>query len=317
MKLDAIERMALLDVLSVPVANYNVLHELRRVKGLAGFNNKEKEQLGFRTLQSGELVFDRTAAEDMFLEVPLDEWTIEFVRNRLEALNKQNQLHEDWMTLYEKFVKIDSIRLPEQDAETAEKLRELRKGRKTVAVVGFAPESCSLAPYGDDVELWGMNEAHAYAWMKRATRWFQIHDTFGQPIAKRGIKTHAKWIRDNPWDIPIYMIRSDPDIKKSVAYPLDEICEKALGNIRRGDDKIKYFCSSFDYQMGVAILEDFERIEVYGIDMASTNEYKKQKPSAEMWIGIALGRGVEVYLPPSSKLMKSDLYGGREQGSGW
>jgi hypothetical protein len=305
-------------LLSIPVANYNVLHELRRVQGLVGFNNKEMIAVNERGIPgaNGGVFLPAEVDEELALDVPLDEWTIQFVHDRLVELDKKNQLRATMMTLYEKFVTVQP-RLPEQDEETAAKLRELRKGKKTVAIVGFAPESCSLAPYKDDVELWGMNEAHAYAWMKRATRWFQIHDSFGQPVAKRGIKTHHKWLKDNAWSIPIYMIREDPEIKKSVAYPLDEVCEKVFGKIRRGDDKIKYFCSSFDYQMGVAILEDFERIEVYGINMASNNEYKKQKPSAEFWLGIALGRGAEVYLPPNCQLMKSDIYGGREQGSGW
>src|SRR5512139_578370 len=70
--------------------------------------------------------------------------------------------------------------LPPQEPETAAKLRKLRKGKKTVAIVGMAPSSCSLAPYTEPkeaVEIWGLNEAHAFQWMKRADRWFQIHNS--------------------------------------------------------------------------------------------------------------------------------------------
>ena len=53
--------------------------------------------------------------------------------------------------------------LPPQDPETAAKLRELRKGKKSVAIVGLAPTSCSLAPFDEEgVEIWGLNEAHAF-----------------------------------------------------------------------------------------------------------------------------------------------------------
>ncbi|MCK4815325.1 hypothetical protein KA005_06110, partial [bacterium] len=70
------------------------------------------------------------------------------------------------------------ITLVHQDPKTAKKLKKLRKGKKTVAVVGLAPTSCSLAPYDDpEVEIWGLNEAHAFPWMKRWDRWFQIHAT--------------------------------------------------------------------------------------------------------------------------------------------
>jgi len=60
--------------------------------------------------------------------------------------------------------------LQTQDPVTAQRLRDLRKGKKTVAVVGMAATSCSLARFDDeDVEIWCLNEAHAFPWMKRAT----------------------------------------------------------------------------------------------------------------------------------------------------
>ena len=43
--------------------------------------------------------------------------------------------------------------LPPQDPKVAKKLRRARKGKKTVALVGLSPSSCSLAPFDDeDVE---------------------------------------------------------------------------------------------------------------------------------------------------------------------
>ena len=314
MKLDATERMAMLEVLTVPTGNYSLLNVLRKTRELLGFDKGEMEVLDFRK-RGEEVVFDRAAAKRMWKEIPIDDFTIQFAHDRLDALDKAGNLREEYMPLYEKFVMINPI-LPEQDEETAARLRELRKGKKTVAVVGFAPSSSSLAPYKEDVELWGLNEMHAFSWMKRATRWFQIHDTFRAKIAKRYIKSHYDWLKKNPWSIPVYMIKAQPEVPNSLDYPIDAVCD-LLGGVRRGEDRIRYFCSSFDYMMGVAILEKFERIEVYGIDMASDNEYAKQKPSAEMWIGIALGKGIEVYLPPMCQLMKSDMYGGMEQGSGW
>ena len=98
--------------------------------------------------------------------------------------------------------------LPEEDKETTKKLKKLRKGKKTVALVGMAPTSCSLAPYNDeDCEIWMLNESHAFPWAKRATRWFQIHETksWKRYIAKRDILGHADWLHRNPLDIPIYM----------------------------------------------------------------------------------------------------------------
>jgi len=210
--------------------------------------------------------------------------------------------------------------LAPQDSETAAKLRELRKGKKTVALVGMAPTSCALAPYDDtDVEIWALNEMHAFPWLKRASRWFQIHssESWHRPIAKRDIVGHYDWLKENPWNIPIYMQYWNEEIPNAIAYPLREVCQEAFANIRRGDDKIKYFTSTFAYMMGIATLEKFERIEIYGFEMAATEEYIEQKGCAEFWMGLAMGRGVEIYTPDNCILLWSSLYGGNEQGAGW
>ena len=207
-----------------------------------------------------------------------------------------------------------------QDEATAARLRELRQGKKTVALVGMAPTSCALAPYDDlDVEIWGLNEMHAFPWMKRATRWFQLHhsDSWHRPVAKRAVHNHLEWLKSNPWNIPVYMQYWNEEVPNAVAYPLREVSEMAFGNFRRGDETIKYFTSTLAYYMGIALLEGFDRIEIYGFEMAATEEYIEQKGCAEFWIGLAMGRGVEIYIPDNCILMWSSLYGGNEQGAGW
>ena len=210
-----------------------------------------------------------------------------------------------------------------QDPVTAAELRRARKGKKTVAIVGLAPSSCSLAPFDDpteDVEIWGLNEAHAFSWFKRADRWFQIHDSdsWKRYIAKRDVRGHYDWLRRNPWDIPIYMQYQQDIIPRSVGYPLHDVVENIFPKFWRGDNnKVKYFTSTFAYYMGIAILEKFERIEIYGFEMADDIEYVKQKACAEFWIGVAMGRDIEVYTPPNCQILSSTLYGGSEQGAGW
>jgi len=210
--------------------------------------------------------------------------------------------------------------LSPQDPETAAELRELRKGKKTVAIVGMAATSCSLAPYEEEgVEIWGLNEAHAFSWMKRADRWFQIHATesWKRYIAKRDVRGHFDWLKKNEWDIPIYMQYYHELVPKSIGYPLHEVIEQVFHNFRRGNEKVKYFTSTLAYMMGIAILENFERIEIYGFEMSDEIEYVKQKACAEFWIGNAMGRGIEIYTPPNCQILWSALYGGNEQGAGW
>ena len=249
--------------------------------------------------------------------------------------------------------------LKHQDPETAEKLHKLRKGKKTVAMVGLAPTSCSLAPFEDeDVEIWGLNEAHAFQqWFTRWDRWFQIHDSksWKRYIAKRDVRGHYDWLKrfhygefesrkqpdehdwqdlsdftksenghksvlvDDKWEKlkPIYFQYWNSEIPNSIGYPLKEVCDIAFKNFRRGDAKVKYFTSTLAYMMGIAVLEEFERIEIYGFELADDIEYVKQKACAEWWIGFAMGRGIEVYTPPNNQIMFSALYGGDEQGAGW
>src|SRR3990167_664695 len=151
--------------------------------------------------------------------------------------------------------------LPPQDPETAAKLLELRKGKKTVAIVGMAPTSCSLAPFDDlECEIWALNESHAFPWMKRATRWFQIHanESWKRYIAKRDVRGHFDWLKQNPLDIPIYLQYWSELVPKSIGYPLREVVDEVFPNFRRGEAKVKYFTSTLAYMMGIAVLEKFE-----------------------------------------------------------
>jgi hypothetical protein len=252
-------------------------------------------------------------------EVHLDNWTKEYIEAALKKLDEEGKLPLGYLSVYDKFVFYDpSDQLDPQDPEIAERLRGLRKGKETVALVGLASSSCGLAPFGDnDVQIWGANEAHAFKFFTEADAWFQVHNSYRQKIAKRGIHGHYDWLRENPWEIPIYSPHVLKGVPHSTAYPLDDVCYEFLGNIRKGDREIKYFNSSFDYMVALALLQRYERIEVYGFDMAGDNEYSLQKPSAEFWLGVAAGRGVEIYLPEQSKLLSGNLYGGAEQGEAW
>jgi len=247
--------------------------------------------------------------------------------------------------------------LQPQDPETAAKLRKARKDKKTVAFVGLAPTSCSLAPFDDlDVEIWCLNESHAFPqWLKRWDRWFQIHadHSWQRIIAKRDVVDHFDWLqKEHPSEResrtykktslfarlrhilhkdeftheekrkeknlkPIYMQYWHPQVPNSVGYPLREVNQLAFNNFWRGDKKVKYYTSTFCYMMGIAMLEKFERVEIYGFEMADEIEYVQQKAAAEFWIGLALGKGVEVYTPPNCQILWSAMYGGNEQGAGW
>jgi hypothetical protein len=62
--------------------------------------------------------------------------------------------------------------------------------------------------------------------------------------------------------------------------------------------------------IALAILEGFEEIHIYGVNMSHFTEYQIQKPSVEYYLGLAKGLGIKIYVPPVSDLLKSNfLYG--------
>lgn len=217
-----------------------------------------------------------------------------------------------------KHIRDDNLdkQLPSQDAETATKLHKLRSGKKTVALVGLSPSSCSLAPFEDDeVEIWCLNEAHDFPWLLRATRWFQLHprESFMREVAVRNVRGHYDWLKDEHGFL-IYMQFQHEDVPDSVEYPLLDMLDEFFGKTRKGDEKVKYFTSTFAYMVALAISEGFERIEVYGFEMTNEEEWSAQKSCAEFWLGVIIGRKLELLLPEDSRLLWGPLYGYEGQG---
>ena len=191
----------------------------------------------------------------------------------------------------------------------ADFLRASRKGKKTVAIVGAGWNTAAWAPWGEDgVEVWGMNESHGYPWfdVENTTRWFQIHPKVS--FTKEHKCNHWGWLREEH-PFLIYMDRVYDDVPSSTKYPLRDIQNKLINNFYRGEEKVeKLFSSTCDYEVALALLEGFERIELYGIEMVLEGEYAFQREGISFWIGKAEGMGVELWIPEKSSLLVMPLY---------
>src|SRR3990167_9912925 len=197
----------------------------------------------------------------------------------------------------------------------------IEQKRSKVAIVGFAGTTRHLAPFDDkEFEIWGLNEAHRQPWMKRITRWFQIHERWDFTKQNNtSYKEHWEWLqREHPF--PIYMQEKYPDIPSSVEFPLDQVVGTFLRNVKRGTSANtysnqkeleinEYFTSSFAYMCSLALLEGFKTIHVYGFEMATDTEYRYQKGSTEYWLGIATALCDEVYIPFECRLLGGAKYG--------
>ena len=202
--------------------------------------------------------------------------------------------------------------LPVLDEQTDRELREARKGKKTVAIVGVALSTATLAPYDDrEVEIWALNEMYSLSWAKRITKLFQIHAEKSWKVDKKTKYGHTinsySWLKKT--NIPVYMRCRHEEIPFSIEFPLCEIRETLLGKLRLGDKRIHFYTSTPAYMIAMAIREGFERIELYGFEMTDDTDYAEQKPGFLFWIGLALGKGIEVYAPPESQYLVAPLYG--------
>ena len=167
--------------------------------------------------------------------------------------------------------------------------------RKKVAIVGFAASSCLDAPFNDPTySIWGMNQLYRH--IPRADRMFEIHENYYEYVVEG--TDHCGWLRTA--QIPVYMTRHWPEFPSSVRFPLEKMVKK-FG---------KYFTSSIAYMLALAIVEGFEQIDLYGVDLSVGTEYFHQRPCVEMLIGYANASGIMVGIPTASALLKSThLYG--------
>jgi len=58
------------------------------------------------------------------------------------------------------------------------------------------------------------------------------------------------------------------------------------------------------YMMALAISENYDEINIFGVDMVADDEFGYQKPNMEYLIGLAEGRGIIVNIQEKSPLLK-------------
>lgn len=164
---------------------------------------------------------------------------------------------------------------------------------KKLAIVGSAFTSKD-APYQDEsFEIWGLNGME----IPRATRWFEIHD---YSLQKGKVNYHGKDLGIpylsylDSLGITVYMQDEREEVKLSEKFPYEELKTKYRD----------YFTSTASFMLALALEEDFDVVHIYGMDMAQSEEYGTQRPSVEYWIGRLEQKGVKVYIPPQSDLLK-------------
>lgn len=198
-----------------------------------------------------------------------------------------------------------------------------RPKRDKVAIVGFASSSRDMAPYGDEsFDIWSLN--HAYNHVPRWDAWFEVHprahfqkDLMRDGLAQDGSR-HVNWLAKEPaGGRPIYCQEHYNDIPASVRWPRQELNEWLLRNggqsldaLPQGYHCADYYTSTPAQMIALALYLDYKEIGLFGVDMLQAEEYFYQRSGCEYFVGFARGRGVKVYVPPTSALCKANyVYG--------
>jgi len=223
---------------------------------------------------------------------------------------------------------------------------ETRKRFKDkVCILGFANTTRDLAPYDDDsYEIWTVNEAGAFPWIKRFDRLFQMHPRWDFTRKNNGNDpNHWLWLQnksgtctlcegagvygkdktkcpacDNGQYVPpksrefpkvIYMQQAHSDIPGSETYPLKEMI--ALNPAG------KYFTSSLSFMLILAAAMGYKEIFLAGFEMGNQTEYFYQRANAEYLIGYLTNKKTNIVLPAKSSICKGKLYAYENMNTGY
>ena len=107
MKLEVHERLALINLLPKE-GEYAALKTIRRAKEMLSFTPAEIEFYQLRTLMGADgqpsTQWSSEKAAESIKDCPVDEYTMNVIRDKLAEMNKKRKLTEQYMSVYEKFV---------------------------------------------------------------------------------------------------------------------------------------------------------------------------------------------------------------------
>lgn len=166
------------------------------------------------------------------------------------------------------------------------------QGPLKVALIGTAPSSKDLAPYDDPSwKIWACSPGNMTLG-KRIDCWFELHSNLLWKENEHYGKPYLEWL--NKQTFPVYM-QDQTLVPRAMVFPWYEMVETF------GRD---FFTSSFAWMMALAIVQGATEIALFGIDMASRDEYIRQRPGFYYFKRRAEERGIKVSAPYESDIMQ-------------
>lgn len=177
---------------------------------------------------------------------------------------------------------------------------------KKLAIVGAEPLTRNNAPFNDeDYDIWAISNWANADWMLRCSAVIEVH----KPKLYMNHPKDAEywnWLQNT--DIPVYMQDIDSNVKASVKYPLDDVLD-LVGSLKIYDEEARPLNSSIAYAIGLALLQGYKEIDIYGVEMSNSSEYRSQQPMFTFWVGVAAGMGATININCTQALFVQPLYG--------
>jgi hypothetical protein len=164
---------------------------------------------------------------------------------------------------------------------------------KTVRILGPSRNVAEMPPLPKGVEVWAHNDVSKYGTMRRRvvneyTRWFNLHSRQWMTIRyPNALAWHKR--QDGR---TFYTQKRWPDLPGSTKFPRTTI-QEAFATARGPN---RYFTCTVAWCMALAILEEFQRIELWGFEFGDKPgaRYAYQRPCFFYWVDRARERGIVV-----------------------
>lgn len=186
-----------------------------------------------------------------------------------------------------------------QFGNNIEDARLKAKPQLKIAILGTAPSSRNLAPWQDTSwKIWACSPGNID--IPRWDVWFEIHSNLLWPENQHYGVNYVEWLKKNTPGKLLYM-QNQELVPNATPLPINELIQE-FGRY--------FFTSSFAYMIAMAIKAGATDIALFGIDMASKNEYILQRPGGHYFMQLAATRGIRVSIPYESDLAQHPpLYG--------
>lgn len=180
------------------------------------------------------------------------------------------------------------------------------------AIIGTAPSSRMVAPYADPSwTIWGTSPGNIGGVLPRVDAWFEIHADLVNPENASYGPDYAKWLSAPEQTGRFPTMANNSLIERGVLphairFPHEELIVK-FGKF--------HFTSTFAWCIAYAIHVGVKELGLYGVDMASRDEYILQRAGGQHFIQVARDHGIKVHVPPESDLAQPPPLYGFSEGS--